>query len=393
MPEEYYGQRYEDLNRQLGMRERARKRQSGESLASQGSFYSGARQASERQIEGEMDEAFLQGRAAIEDQREAARQAELQRQHTLLMQSNMFGENAAQRQWQTGERVGTQSWTTGERVGSQEHQSALQQMAQQHAAEMQQAGFSQEEIMAALQQQYGLETLGAQHGYTMEQMGGQFGFQQQLQAQAEQAKMQLQELVQSGQMDLQTAEQQWQGIQNELSRELEQWQSSGQWAHEGAMQSATIAQDQWSQQFGANVGYNMLENTQAFEEQMAQMGRDWELADRDWESQMWQLDAQLQLALGGWDWNNDGQSGGMPTWLWTDEYGLNPGAFTYQQNPAGGYYGVNGGGGNTGNISDYPGLVGPGMFAGMGGSTGNPQQSGFPGLGDPGYWLNQWGWS
>ena len=81
------------------------------------------------------------------------------------------------------------------------------------------------------------------------------------------------------------------------------------------MQGNTIAQEQWSAIFGQEAALVLQNDTQSFEEFMAQQGRDWELADRPWQEQMWLLDAQLQMAVSGYDWLNDEYNTGAPSWM------------------------------------------------------------------------------
>ena len=81
------------------------------------------------------------------------------------------------------------------------------------------------------------------------------------------------------------------------------------------MQGNTIAQEQWSAIFGQEAALVLQNDTQSFEEFMAQQGRDWELADRPWQEQMWLMDAQLQMLASGYDWLEDNYNGGMPAWM------------------------------------------------------------------------------
>ncbi len=267
---DYYEDRYAELNRQLAKRERSTKRKSRESLAARGALHSGHTDATEREIEGAMGDMFTAGARDIEDRRWRGEQDEEARPHQLEMQKRGFGEGARTREWQTGERTGSESWKSGESEAERTVRMKLQTMADAE-------------------------------------------------------RYRLQQLVQTGAMDLQDAEQAWNSYESDLNRQLETWQTSGQWGHEAGMQSETIAQEQWSAEFGLEAAQVLQKNTQSFETFMARLGRDWELSDRPWQEQMWLLDAQLQMLCAGHDWMNDEQSGGPPFWMFQDYEGtLNP---------------------------------------------------------------------
>ena len=269
MPEDYYGDRYTELNRQLGMRERSRKRQSRESAASRGTIYSGHTETQERDIEAQSGEEFRAGARDIEDRRWRASQDEIARQHQTSEREGTQG-------WQTGEREGSQLFQTGEREGTQSWQSGENEATRQ--------------------------------------------IQLELQKMSDAARFELQQLVISGEMTLQEAEQKWTSYESNLARELEWRTSEGQWEHEMETQKYATGQEQWMAQFGAQAAMDLQMNTQDFEAMMAQTGRDWELADRPWQEQMWLMDAQLQMIVSGYDWLNDERAGGPPDWMFQDAY-------------------------------------------------------------------------
>ena len=268
MPEEkYYSERYRELNRQLAKRERSTKRKSRESLATRGALHSGMTSATEREIEGQMGEEFTRGARDIEDRRWRSSQDEIARQHQLEVQKRGFGEAGRTREWQTGERTGSEQWKSGESEAERSVRMKLQGMADAE-------------------------------------------------------RYRLQQLVQTGAMDLQDAEQEFLTFENEQARQLEMWQSSGQWEHEFEdMQAAEIMQEQWAAMFGLDAARRLQKDTFGFEQFMAQLGRDWELSDRPWEEQMWLLDAQLQMLVSGHDWMHDELSGGPPNWMFEDYTG------------------------------------------------------------------------
>lgn len=253
MADEYYGDRHTELNRQLGMRERSRKRKSRESSAARGTLYSGHTDAQERDIEAQSGEEFRAGARDIEDRRWRAAQDLLSREHQT-------SEREGSQLFQTDERQGTQSWQSGENTATRQAQLELQKMG-------------------------------------------------------DAARHELQELVISGQMSMQEAEQKWTSYESELARELEWRTSTGQWGHEADIQKYDTAQQQWMAEFGHEAAMELQMNTQDFEESMAVLGRQWELKDRPWQEQMWLLDAQLQMLCSGHDWLNDGVTGGLPNWM------------------------------------------------------------------------------
>ena len=267
MPDEYSDARYRELNRQLAKRERSTKRKARESLAGRGALHSGMTSATEREIEGGIGEEFTRGARDIEDRRWRAEQDEIARkwqtgervggeQHQTGMQTALFGQ-------QTSERIGTQEWASGESEAERNVRMELQKMADDE-------------------------------------------------------RYRLQQLVQSGAMELQDAEQEWQAFENGLNRTLE-WQStSGQWGHEAGMQETGIVQEQWAAEFGAESAMALQDDTQSFEHFMARIGRDWELADRPWQEQMFLMDAQLQMLVAGYDWLTDEYGGGTPSWMVED---------------------------------------------------------------------------
>ena len=110
-PDDYYSDRYRELNRQLAKRERSTKRKGRESLAARGALHSGMTSTVEREIEGQMGEEFTRGARDIEDRRWRAEQDEIARTH------------------QTGERVGSQEWASGESEAERNVRMKLQQMA------------------------------------------------------------------------------------------------------------------------------------------------------------------------------------------------------------------------------------------------------------------------
>lgn len=276
MPDEYSADRYTELNRQLAMRERSRKREMRGSSAAQGTLYSGHTAAQERDIEAQTGEEWHAGSRDIEDRRWRAKQDEIARkwqsgervgseQHQVGMQESLFGQ-------QTGERIGTQDWKSGERLGTQEWAS----------------GESEAERNVRMK----------------------------LQSMADEERHRLQQLVNLGQMDLQDAEQEWQAFENDLNRQLEWESTTGQWGHEFEdMQAAQIQQEQWAAMFGADSAMALQDDTQMFEHFMAQVGRGWELSDRPWQEQMWLMDAQLQMLCAGYDWLNDNYNTGYPAWM------------------------------------------------------------------------------
>jgi hypothetical protein len=259
--EKYYSERYRELNRQLAKRERSQKRQSRESLAARGALHSGMTGATEREIEGGIGEEFTRGARDIEDRRWRSSQDEIAHQRQLEMQKRGFGEAERQRTWGTGERTGSEQWKSGESEAERNVRMKLQQMSDAE-------------------------------------------------------RFRLQELVNSGAMDLQEAENKWTSYENDLNRQLEEWQSSGQWGHEAGMQAETIAQEQWSAMFGADAAMALQDDTQTFEEFMANLGRKWELSDRPWIEMMHLMDSQLQMLAAGYDWLDDNYSQtGYPAWM------------------------------------------------------------------------------
>ena len=267
MPDEYSDARYRELNRQLAKRERSQKRQSRESLAARGALHSGMTGATEREIEGQIGEEFTRGARDIEDRRWRAEQDEIARK-----------------------------WQTGERVGGERHQTGMQ---------------------TALFGQQTSERLGTQE-WASGESEAERGVRMRLQEMADAERYRLQQLVQSGAMELQDAEQQWNSYENDLNRQLSEWETSGQWGHEAGMQETGIIQEQWAAMFGAEAAAALQDDTQNFEQYMAQLGRMWELSDRPWMEQMWLLDAQLQMTLADWDWVG-GFSGTYPNWMWRPE--------------------------------------------------------------------------
>ena len=293
--QEYFSDRYRQLNSQMAKRERSAKRKSSESLAARGALHSGMTNTSEREIEGATNELWHEGARDIENLRYGSEQKEIDRQHALTLQGNQFGENAAQRGWQTGEREGTQLFATGEREETQQWQGGQNEAQRQMTVQIQQM--------------------------------------------SDDARYQLQELVNSGKMTLQEAEQQWTSYENGLNRQLEQWTTSGQWGHETGMQGNTIAQEQWSAIFGQEAALTLQDDTQSFEEFMAQLGRDWELTDRPWQDEQALMDRQTELYAAGLDWLNDNYANtGYPAWMvgreggteYTDTSMYNPGSPNYE---------------------------------------------------------------
>ena len=275
MPDEYYSDRYRELNTQLAKRERSTKRKSRESLAARGALHSGMTSTTERDIESQIGEEFTAGARDIEDRRWRAEQDDISRRH------------------QTSEREGSQLFASGERIGTQDWQSEENEATR--------------------------------------------GIQLELQKMADAARYELQQLVQSGQMTLQEAEQKWASYESDLARELEWRTTEGQWTHEMDTQKYATGQEQWMAQFGAQAAMDLQMNTQDFEAMMAQTGRDWELADRPWQEQMWLLDAQLQMLVSGHDWLNDGVTGGPPNWMFgrESEDGTLDTSYTYNLNDPG----------------------------------------------------------
>jgi len=264
MPDEYYGDRYRELNTQLAKRERSTKRKSRESLAARGALHSGMTSTTERAIEGQIGEEFTAGARDIEDRRWRAGQDQIARQHQT-------SEREGSQLFQTGEREGSQLFATGEREGTQSWQSGENEATR--------------------------------------------GIQLELQKMSDAARYELQQLVQSGQMTLQEAEQKWASYESDLARELEWRTSEGQWQHEADRQKYASGQEQWMAQFGAEAAMSLQMNANNFDAMMAHMGRDWELADRSWEEQMFLMDAQLQMLVSGYDWTDDDIVGGQPLWM------------------------------------------------------------------------------
>ena len=327
MPDEYYSDRYRELNRQLSKRERSTKRKSRESLAARGALHSGMTGATEREIEGQIGEEFTRGARDIEDRRWRSSQDEIARQHQLELQKRGFGEAGRTREWQTGERTGSEAWRTGEREDTQ-----LFTTGERTGTQEWQSGESEAERNVRMK----------------------------LQQMSDAERYRLQQLVQSGAMELQDAEQQWTSFENNLNRILEWESTSGQWGHEAGMQETGIVQEQWSAMFGADTAAKLQDDTQSFEEFMANLGRDWELSDRPWQEQMFLMDAQLQMVVAGYDWLEDQyMNTGYPAWMvgrvggtaYTDTSMYNPGSSNYEGDGggdlggSGGY--VSGGGGLT----------------------------------------------
>ena len=260
MPDQYYEDAETRLSTRLGRIRREQEQRKREELAAQGAGYGGRRTAAMGQIEREISTLQMQGTEALERNR-------------MAMEESQRG----------------RTWQTGERTGSEAHQMGFQK-----------AGFAGQ---AGLAEQA--------FGHDIGRMGVGFGYQTQLQGQAEKAKMQLQMLVQSGQMTVLEAEQAWQGIQADLARQ-----------QETGMQATAIVQEQWTAQFGQDAAMKLQGAAQAFEQFLVQQGRDWELDDREWNSLMWMMDAQLQMLVAGYDWNDDGYIGGAPNWVFEEgEFG------------------------------------------------------------------------
>jgi hypothetical protein len=285
--EDYHKQEYTELDRRMAKKKQSQQRQADELLASTGGgLFGGQRGQMHRQVQQDVDEQWRATAQAIEARRFAAEEADRQR-----------------------------GWQTGERTGSEQHQTGMQQGLFGQQTALQEGQFGQQTAMSQLGHQ---QTLG--------QMGAGFGYQQQLQGQAEQAKMELQRLVDSGQMtqlEAQQAYQAWEstgqwgheaGMQG-AQLGYNQWQQTGQWSADAGLAEMDIAQQQWSAMFGQAGAMQLQNSTQAFEQFMASQGRDWELADRDWHNQMWLMDAQLQMAISGYDWDADGPGGGPPYWM------------------------------------------------------------------------------
>jgi hypothetical protein len=333
--DEYAQQQYTELDRRLAKKRQSQERRALETLANTGGLGGGAQNARMREVEQDIGEQWHQAASDIEATRLAATEA------------------ARQREWGTSEREGTQAWQ-----GSQNELQRLWQTGERTGAEAATAALSAQEAGQALTAQTQAEQM-----------------QQRLQQQAEEAAAALQAQIQKGQMTQQEAEQAWLEVQNQLNREQELFmqnlqaqntsalsaqeaaqalaaqtqaeaaasglsaqqaeQMSGLSAQEAAqalaaqtqseaaaagLQANQIAADQWETQFGADTAMALQNDTQAFEQGMAVQEHDWELANQAWQEQMWGLDAQLQLSLGGWDWNEDGLAGGAPAWI-TGDYG------------------------------------------------------------------------
>ena len=315
-PEQHREFQYTTLSERMGKLQRSQQRKRDESLAAQGAFSGGARTAAHREIEQDVYDQTRQQGMDIENQYQAAAEA------------------ARMRDWQTGERTGSEQHQTGMQQGQFGQQTALQQGQFGQQTAMQQGQFGQQTAMSELG-----------HEQTLGQMGAGYGYSQQLQGQAEQAQMALQTLVDQGkmtQLEAQQAYQAWEstgqwgheaGLQD-AQLGYNQWQQTGEWSAAAGLAEMDIAQQQWSSMFGQAGAMQLQNSTQGFEQFMASQGRDWELADRDWHNQMWMMDAQLQMAVGGYDWSSDGNPGGAPYWLFTGESYEGGG----QYDPWAGYY-------------------------------------------------------
>lgn len=292
-----YAADYTEMERRLALREQAQKRQALESLAAQGALTGGARQAREQEVSAGIGELWHSGAQAIESRRFAA------------------GEAEKQRGWQTGERTGSEAATASLQQNQIEATEAMQQNQISQDQWSQLTADEQEKLMAAtnarnasdLSKQEAGQTsaLSSQEsGQTLTQMGAGFGYSQTLQTQAEQARSALQAQVDAGQMTLQEAENQWQGVQADLNRQQEL-----------TTQGIAIVQEQWMAQFGQEGALALQEHQQVFEDAMADLARKWEIDDRPWDQQLWLEDAQLQMTVAGWNWNDDDLSGGVPAWI------------------------------------------------------------------------------
>jgi len=120
MPSDYYGDRYTEMNRQLAMRERGRKREARSGAAAKGTLYSGHSTEEARQIEAQTGEEFHAGARDIEDRRWRGEQDELARK------------------WQTSERMGSQTWKSGESEAERTARMKLQSMADAERYRLQQ---------------------------------------------------------------------------------------------------------------------------------------------------------------------------------------------------------------------------------------------------------------
>jgi hypothetical protein len=278
-----YAADYTEMERRLALRQQAQNRQALESLASQGALTGGARQAREQEVNAGIGELWHSGAQAIESRRFAANEAERQRGwqtgERTGAQEWQTGEGAAQRGWQTGERVGTQEWGTGERLGGEAFTTGER--------------IGSEAAASAMSLQEANQNLTA--------LGAQFGYNQALQTQAESAAVNLQHEVDAGRMTQLEAEQAWQGVQNDLMR-----------TQELTVQGNQITSNQWIATLGATSAMDLQNNGNAFAQAQAEQARQWGIDDRPWELGMWTNDAQLQMLVSGYNFNDDGESGGVP---------------------------------------------------------------------------------
>ncbi len=165
MPD-YYGDRYTEMNRQLAMRERGRKREMRGSSAAQGTLYSGHTAAQARDIEAQTGEEWHAGARDIEDRRWRGEQDELARK------------------WQTSERMGSQEWKSGESEAERTARMKLQSMADAERYRLQQLVNSGQMDLQEAEQKWSsfeadlnrqLEWETTKGGWEQEQWGAIFG--------------------------------------------------------------------------------------------------------------------------------------------------------------------------------------------------------------------------
>ena len=286
-----------DLQRRLAAQKAREERKMRDELSKSGVTKGAGVSAGMRRISRDVDELRHEGMQAIAARKFAASEAEKVRTHA-----------------------------TGERIGSQEFAASESEKGRAHATGER---LGSEAATSALSRQESRQRIG--------EMGAGFTFQQKLQKQAEDAKMELQQLVDDNKLTQDEANRAWQGVQNDLNRQLEEWTTSGQWEHDKAMQDSELAHDewvktgqwtheedlkkmdtalsQWTSMFDRETSQQLQDDTQAFDQFMEELGREWELADRDWHERMWLLDAQLQLACSNYDWMHDDVGGGPPSWI------------------------------------------------------------------------------
>jgi len=310
-----YAADYTEMERRLALRQQAQNRQALESLASQGALTGGARQAREQEVNAGIGELWHSGAQAIESRRFAANEAE------------------TQRTWQTGERTGAEAATASLQQNQIEAQEAMQnnQITQDQWSQLN--ANEQEQLMAGTNARYASNLSAQEAGQTLTQMGAGFGYNQQLQAQAEAAAAAAQQAgFTQDQWSQLTANQQ-QTLMQQSDQAQQILMQAGLFGQQTAMQGTDIANQQWLAQFGQAGAMDLQNNANAFSQAQADQARQWGIDDRPWEQQQWLQDAQLQITVSGYHWNDDGESGGAPWFVHYAEQGS--GSYSYVTNPDG----------------------------------------------------------